>query len=375
MSADAVLNKMPTGEARSVDWWLVMCAMLLALLGLIMVYSASGIMAERFYGDKYLFFKKQGLSLVIGTALMCLCANVPRRALYGTTYLWILAALFLLAACAFTPLGVRINGAARWLKLGPVTLQPLEFAKLALVLYLAYFFARKQDLVRSFSVGFLPPFLATGLLCMLLLVQPDFGGAVFLAGILFFMCLVGGTRIIYLLLSLGFAGGAGWLLITSSPYRFKRLTAFLDPFKSAQAEGYQLVQSFYAFGSGKLFGAGFGAGRQKLFYLPEAHNDFIMAVVGEELGFFGLTLVMGLMAVLLWRAIRIAYRQEDLQDRFTGFGMALILAVGMILNLAVVLGTVPPKGVPMPFISYGGSSLLAAFACVGLLLNLSRSAR
>ncbi|MDD4952158.1 MAG: FtsW/RodA/SpoVE family cell cycle protein, partial [Desulfovibrionaceae bacterium] len=163
--------------------------------------------------------------------------------------------------------------------------------------------------------------------------------------------------------------------ISSSPYRFKRLTAFLDPFKSAQDEGYQLVQSLYAFGSGQIFGAGLGAGKQKLFFLPEAHNDFIMAVVGEELGFVGLSLIFLVIGFLLWRGFRIALDQDDLQDRFTAYGLVLILALGFMLNLAVALGAVPPKGVPMPFVSYGGSSLLVSFICVGLLLNLSRRAR
>ncbi len=356
------------------DWWLLISALLLAGFGIIMVLSASGIMADRYYGDSYLFFKKQALFGGLGALAMLAIARMPRKFFYNTTYLWVGGVALLLLLCVFTPLGVSAGGAKRWLRLGPVAVQPLEFAKPALVLYLAYFFSRKQEMVKTFSVGFLPPFFATGMLCLILLLQPDFGGAVCLAMILFFMCFVGGTRLIYLLLSFLFASGAGWLLITSSPYRFKRWTAFLDPFKSAQAEGYQLVQSFYAFGSGQLFGAGLGAGKQKLFYLPEAHNDFIMAVAGEELGFIGLSAVLLVIGVLLWRAFRVAYRQEDLQDRFTAFGMALVLALGSVLNLAVVLGTVPPKGVPMPFISYGGSSILVSFICVGFLLNLSRSA-
>lgn len=356
------------------DWWLLISAMFLAAFGIIMVLSASGVMAERYYGDSYIFFKKQALFAALGVLAMLAVSRMPRKFFYNTTYLWVVGVAVLLLLCVFSPLGVSAGGAKRWLRLGPVAIQPLEFAKPALVLYLAYFFSRKQEMVKTFSVGFLPPFFATGLLCLILLLQPDFGGAVCLVMILFFMCFVGGTRIIYLLLSLLFASGAGWLLITSSPYRFKRWTAFLDPFKSAQAEGYQLVQSFYAFGSGQLFGAGLGGGKQKLFYLPEAHNDFIMAVAGEELGFLGLSAVLLVIGVLLWRAFRVAYRQEDLQDRFTGFGMALVLALGSVLNLAVVLGTVPPKGVPMPFISYGGSSILVSFICVGFLLNLSRSA-
>jgi cell division protein FtsW len=355
------------------DYWLLFAALLLCGFGLIMVFSSSGIMAERFYHDKYLFFKKQAAFAVVGTGIMIFCARVKRGFFYGHPYVWAGLAVALLVACLL--FGSYAGGAKRWIHLGPVSIQPLEFAKPALVLYLAYFFARKQDMVqtRTFTVGVIPPFLATGVMSALLLLQPDFGGAMFLSVLLFFMCLVGGTRIIYLAGAAIAGGWSGWLLIASSPYRYKRWTAFLDPFASAKAEGYQLVQSLYAFGSGKFFGMGLGAGKQKLFFLPEAHNDFIMAVVGEELGFFGVSLIMLLMGFLLLRAFRVAFLQEDLLDRFTAFGMTLVLAVGATMNLAVVLGTVPPKGVPMPFISYGGSSLIVSFICVGILLNLSRN--
>ena len=366
------LNSKNTSAALGrIDPWLLTATLVLAGFGLIMVLSSSGIMAERVYGDKYFFFKRQFMFTGVGLIAMLLCMQIPRRLLYGMTYIWVIAAITLLALC-LSPLGVNVNGASRWIKVGPVNFQPLEYAKVALVLYLAYFFAKKQDLVKTFSVGFLPPFIVTGFLCGLLLLQPDFGGAVVLAGLLFLMCLVGGTRFSYLFISLMFATGAGWLLISSSPYRFKRWTAFLDPFASAQNEGYQLVQSLYAFGSGQIFGAGIGAGKRKLFFLPEAHNDFIMAVVGEELGFVGMSFFFLLIGFFLWRAFRVALKQTDLQDRFTAFGVTCVLALGMVLNLAVVLGTVPPKGVAMPFISYGGSSLTVSFICAGILLNLSR---
>jgi len=367
-------SKNSSAALGKLDPWLLTTTLLLGGFGLIMVLSSSGITAERDFADKYFFFKRQLMYTGVGLACMIACMQMPRKMLYGLTYVWVALAVIMLGLC-LTPFGVNVKGASRWISLGPANIQPLEFAKIALVLYLAYFFARKQDLVKTFSVGFLPPFIVTGFLCGLLLLQPDFGGAVVLAGILFFMCMVGGTRFSYLFISLLFGAGAGWLLITSSPYRLKRWTAFLDPFASAQNEGYQLVQSLYAFGSGQIFGTGIGAGKQKLFFLPEAHNDFIMAVVGEELGFFGMSLFFFAIGFFLWRAFRVAITQEDLQDRFTAFGITCILALGMVLNLAVVLGTVPPKGVAMPFISYGGSSLTVSFICAGILLNLSRTAK
>ncbi|WP_147822221.1 putative lipid II flippase FtsW [Salidesulfovibrio onnuriiensis] len=368
--------KLQTAQAAQaigrMDHWLLLATLLLAGFGLIMVLSSSGIMAERFYSDKYHFFKKQCVFAAAGLTVMFVASRLPRRYIYGMTYLWLFIVLALLVLCGLTPLGVRVGGASRWISLGAFNIQPLELAKPALVVYLAYFFAKQQDNVKHFSIGFIPPFAVTGLLCGLLMLQPDFGGAVFLSAILFFMCAVGGTRLSYLFTAGIFGGFLGWKLIASSPYRFKRWTAFLDPFASAQNEGYQLVQSLYAFGSGKTFGTGLGAGKQKLFFLPEAHNDFIMAVVGEELGFVGMSLFFILIAFFLHRAFRVAIQQEDLQDRFTAFGMTLVLALGFVLNLAVVLGTVPPKGVAMPFMSYGGSNLLASFICAGVLLNISR---
>jgi cell division protein FtsW len=251
----------------------------------------------------------------------------------------------------------------------------MEFAKIALVFYLAYFMSTKQAIIKTFSRGIIPPFAVTAVLCLLLLQQPDFGGAAVLAMLLFFMCLAGGTRLIYLTISAILALGAGGLLVMRESYRLRRMLAFLDPFKVAQDEGYQLVQSLYALGSGQIWGAGLGASKQKLFYLPEAHNDFIIAVFGEELGFVGMSLLFSLMALFFWRAMRVAFLQQDLRDRLTAFGLSLIIGLSMVLNMAVVMGVAPPKGVPMPFLSYGGSSLLATLICVGLLVNYSRTAK
>ncbi|EPR35131.1 cell division protein FtsW [Alkalidesulfovibrio alkalitolerans DSM 16529] len=370
MSAEA-----KTANALGVDWWLLAAGLLLAAFGLIMVLSASGIMAERFFGAKYHFFHRQALFCAVGAVCMAACAVIPRRVVHGGVYIWLALVIALFLATAFSPLGVEVNGAKRWLRLGPLSVQPLEMAKVALVLYLAYFFAGKQDKVQSFAIGFIPPFAVTGLLAMLLLAQPDFGGAAMLCALLFLMCLAGGTRFVYLFMTFALACGAAVMLILHSPYRLKRMLAFLDPFQDAGNTGYQLVQSLYAFGAGRITGVGLGAGRQKLFFLPEAHNDFLMAVVGEETGFLGVSVVFVLIGIILWRSFLTALRQDDLRDRFTAYGLTLVLGLGFLMNLAVVLGTVPPKGVPMPFLSYGGSQVVMSFVCLGLLLNLSRTAR
>ncbi|MDR0339000.1 MAG: putative lipid II flippase FtsW [Desulfovibrio sp.] len=356
------------------DWWFLAITAVLVIIGLMMVFSASGILAERMQADTYYFFKRQLLFAVESAIVLAVAAGLPRSVLHHAHYPALLISFVLLVLC-LSPLGDPAKGAHRWIGFGPLRFQPMEFAKIALVLYLAYFMSTKQGIVKSFSKGVIPPFLITGLMCALLLMQPDFGAAAFCAILLFIMCFVGGTRLIYLLASALIASGGAYLLVVAEPYRFRRLLAFRDPFADASDTGYHLVQSFYAFGSGGLWGEGLGAGRQKLFYLPEAHNDFIMAVMGEEAGFVGISLIFMLVAAFFWRGMIIALRQPDLRGRITAFGLLLVPAVSCVLNLAVVMGLVPPKGVPMPFISYGGSSLLGSLICVGLLLNLSRRAR
>ncbi|WP_084604416.1 putative lipid II flippase FtsW [Desulfonatronum thioautotrophicum] len=361
-------------RGEGVDFWLLSVALLLSGLGLVMVLSSTGIMAERFYADKYYFFKRHLVFLLIGLGVMSVAAVIPRQLYLRFTYLWLALAGVLLILTLVSPLGVQAGGATRWLSLGPIMVQPLEIAKVALVLYLASFFSRKQEMIRTFGIGFLPPVCITAMLCLLLLAQPDFGGAAALMLLLFCISFVGGTRLVYLGATSFMALMAGIFLVMSSPYRFRRWFAFLDPFQDAQDVGYQLVQSLYALGSGGWLGAGLGAGKQKLFFLPAAHTDFILAVIGEELGFIGVSVIFILFSVLLWRGLRIARLQDGLQERFIAFGMVLILALGALLNMAVVLGAVPPKGVPMPFLSYGGSSLVMSLLCVGVLLNLSRGA-
>lgn len=356
------------------DFWLLGLALILLGLGLMTLLSASGIVADRMYADPLYFFKRQIVFAALGIASMAIIAVLPRPLVYKLQYPALFLALVLLAL-TLTPLAATIKGAKRWLHVGPFSMQPMEFAKVALVMYLAYFMSTKQAIIKTFSRGVIPPFAVTGLFCLLLLGQPDFGGAAVLSLLLFFMCLAGGTRLVYLVISAILACGGAYLLVMHEAYRFRRLLAFLDPFKVAQNEGYQLVQSLYALGSGGLWGAGLGDSKQKLFFLPDAHTDFIMAIAGEELGFVGMTLIFLLLGLFFWRSMRVAFLQNDLRDRLTAFGLTLILGLSMVLNMAVVMGVAPPKGLPMPFFSYGGSSLLATFICVGLLLNISRTAR
>ncbi|MCL1985461.1 MAG: putative lipid II flippase FtsW, partial [Betaproteobacteria bacterium] len=301
------------------DWWMLALVVVLLGIGLIMVLSASGIVAEKMYNDKYFFFKKQTVFAAMGALALWCAALLPRSWLYRLQYPALFGAL-ILVLITLTPLAPKINGAKRWISLGGFSLQPMEFVKIALALYLAYFMSSKQDLVKTFSKGVIPPFAVTGLFCLLLLLQPDFGSAVVLAGILFFMCLAGGTRFVYLFVSLGMALAGALALVLTTGYRARRLMAFRDPFQDAHNAGYHLVQSLYALGLGGFSGVGVGASRQKMFYLPEAHNDFIMAVLGEELGFIGISLVMLLFVLLFWRCYRVIMGQHALRDRLSAFG-------------------------------------------------------
>ncbi len=365
------MKEVPLGP---VDWWMVALFLLLLCLGLLAVLSASGPSSQRMYGESYHFFQNQLRTLLIGSVLVAILCWIPRKIINKLHYVGILSIIVLLVLCLL--IGPTINGSQRWLDLHFMMLQPMEFARVALVLYLAYFMSSKQDMIKEFSRGLLPPSLITLTVCTLLILQPDLGGTVIMLALLFFMCLAGGTRGWYLMAIIILAALVVAVLIIMEPYRMARFMAFKDPFQDPQNLGYQIVQSLYALGSGGFLGRGIGNSVQKIMMrLPEAHNDFIIAVVGEEMGFVGITVIMILFALFLYRCYHVTIGQKDLRDRLSAYGLTLVIALSFLLNLAVVLDAAPPKGVAMPFFSYGGSSLLANMICVGLLLNYSRTAR
>ncbi|WP_298069059.1 putative lipid II flippase FtsW [uncultured Mailhella sp.] len=356
-----------------VDWWLVALFLLLLCFGLLAVLTASGPASQRTYGETYHFFHRQLITMLLGGVIVAWLCWVPRRFINRLHYVGIFSVIILLLLCLL--IGPTINGSKRWLDLHFMMLQPMEFTRVALVLYFAYFMSSKQSMIKEFSRGLLPPSLITLTVCILLILQPDLGGTIIMLALLFFMCLAGGTRGWYLVSVLILTALLVAGLIAVAPYRMARLMAFLDPFQDAKGAGYQIVQSLYALGSGGFFGKGIGGSIQKTGYLPEAHNDFILSVIGEEVGFVGITVIMVLFALFLYRCYRVALGQKDLRDRLSAYGLTLVIGLSFLLNLAVILGSIPPKGVAMPFFSYGGSSLLSNMICVGLLLNYSRTAR
>ena len=358
----------------TVDKWLFSATVGLALFGVVMVYSASAIIAVQENHSQFHYVLKQGVWTLIGFGAMFVMMKFDYQKLnrgwlvYG---LLIVTILLLLAVFAFPP----VNGARRWIKLSGFSAQPSELAKLSLAIFVAYVIERRAGDEGSFWKTFVPCMFALAIFAGLVAKEPDLGTALMLAIIAFAMCFAGGVRPKHLALAtvpaLLFVGK----MLIFTPFRMRRLVAFINPWADAQGTGYQVVQSLIAVGSGGQHGLGFAQGRQKLLFLPFAHSDFIFAVIGEELGLIGALIVIFVFAVFLWRGMRAALRAPDRFGMLLGIGIVVGIVAQALLNMSVVLALLPTKGIPLPFISYGGSSLVPTLAGVGILLNISQFAR
>jgi cell division protein FtsW len=285
----------------------------------------------------------------------------------------ILAVTCLLLVLVLIPsLGVVAKGARRWLRLGPISVQPAEMVKLVVVLYLAGYLAKKEGYITEFARGFLPPLLVVGLLAGLVLLQPDLGTVVVIGFVTLGLLFLAGARLVHLFGLVPFVLPAVAVLIWKSPYRLQRLMTFLDPMKDPTGAGFQVNQSFLAFGSGGLFGVGLGEGEQKLFFLPEAHTDFVLALAGEELGLVGTGAIMLCYAALVLKGFQIAARAREPFGRHLALGITLLLGLQALINAGVVTGMLPTKGLTLPLVSYGGSSLMVNLLAIGILLSVSR---
>jgi cell division protein FtsW len=355
----------------SPDYVLFLLVVLLLGIGVVMVYSASAILATERFGDPYFFLRKQCFWAVLGLAVLWGAMSVDYRRWRRFVLPLLAVAVGLLVLVLVPAFGQEINGTRRWLRWGPVSFQPTELAKLALVLYLADFLARRQARIASLWTGFLPPLLVTGTMAALILRQPDLGSSVALVAVVLCMLFVAGARWLHMALVGAAAMPVIALAVTGASYRLRRVFAFLDPWADPRGAGFQIIQSYLALGGGGLAGRGLGESKQKLFYLPEPHTDFIFAIVGEELGFVGAVVVVLLFGLVLWRGARIALRVADPFGALAAVGITAMLATQALVNLGVVVGLLPTKGLPLPFVSFGGSSLLVAMAGVGLLLNIS----
>ena len=371
---------MRTGEASAApkrgvpafDGLLLAAVLALVAIGAVMVYSASAIPASqsrRLGFDEFYYLKRQLVAAAVGGALLAGAIKLGHRRIAALAYPLLGAAVVLLLLVPLA--GKTAGGAQRWLALGPVQFQPSEAAKIALVLYLARSLARKQDKIRMFSIGLLPHLVVTGALIFLCLLQSDLGTGVILFLVLFAMLFAAGARVSYLLAAAIAAAPIAWHLVKSTPYRYARVVAFLDPERYRTGPGFQLWESLLGTASGGFLGQGLGQGKGKLFYLPAAHTDFIAAVIAEEAGLLGVLLLVGLFAVVVWRGVRAALNASDPFGCYAALGITALVGGQALVNLAVVFGLLPTKGLTLPFVSYGGSSLLTLLAGAGVLLSVS----
>ncbi|MGH7354434.1 MAG: putative lipid II flippase FtsW [Candidatus Rokuibacteriota bacterium] len=356
------------------DMWLFGAAVILLSAGVVMVYSASAIVAADRFHDPYFFLKKQVFWALLGAGGLWLAFRVDYRRLERWVLPTLVVAAVLLVVVLIPPFGQAINGTRRWIRLGAVSFQPAELAKLALVLYLAAFLARRREALEDFRRGLLPPLVVSGGLAALVLLQPDLGNCVTLVTLTFALLYLAGSPVRHLGWALAPALPLVALAVWAAPYRIRRVTAFIDPWSDPRGSGFQIIQSWLAFGNGGLVGQGIGASRQKLFYLPEAHTDFIFAVIGEELGFLGAAAVVLLFTVLVWRGLRVGLRAPEPFGAYLALGITMLIATQTLVNLGVVTGVLPTKGLPLPFISFGGSALVMTMTSTGMLLNISQHA-
>ena len=358
------------GRSREMDRTIFTVTVILLAVGIAMVFSASFAKSLDDAGDPFYFFKRQLLWAVLGVPVMWVFSHieypywrqVARPALYST----------LLLLVAVLLIGAARGGAVRWIDFGFFSFQPSEWAKFALCIYFAHYFAERGPRVQDFWQGLGPWLLVMGAVAGLIMLQPDLGTTLAIGGMAVLMAFLAGARLRHLLALGALAVPALVLAVTQSDYRWKRITAFLDPWADPQGTGYHLIQGLLALGSGGWFGLGFGLSRQKIWYLPEQHTDFIFAVLGEELGLLGTLTVLALYAVLIWRGYRTAATAPDTFGALLAAGITSVVAIQVVVNIGVVTATLPITGITLPLISYGGSSLVVTLAGIGILLNISR---
>jgi cell division protein FtsW len=359
-----------------IDWWLFAIAACLAMFGAVMVYSASAMIAlkETEGASQFTYFYKQfgftlaGLMVMFATSKIDYRWYQDTRIVYG---LLIITAVLLLAVFGFP----AINGARRWIRFSGISFQPSEIAKIALPIFLAYFLTKNEKLIGDLKETVLPCAAVLGGLGALIMLEPDLGTTMVLCAVFVAVYFAAGAKWMHILLTIGSLLVVGVAALILSPWRMKRLFAFLDPWENSADGSYQVVQGLYAIGSGGVLGEGFAKGQQKLFYLPYPYSDFIFAVVGEELGLVGTLAVVIAFGLLLWRGTRAALLAPDRFGMLLGIGIITGIVVQALFNISVVISILPAKGIPLPFISYGGSSVLLTLFAVGVLLNLSQHAR
>ncbi len=364
------------GKGRTApDFLMILSTLALLAIGVVMVYSASAVTAFHDYGDSYYYLKRQLIFATLGLIAMYFTLNTDYWVWKKFAKAGLILCFALLVIVLVPGVGVVRGGARSWLGIGSLGIQPSEFMKLAMILFLAKLLAEQQGKITHFTQGLLPPLALVGAAFGLIMLQPDLGTGAVLVGASMIVIFIAGARLSHIAW-LGAAGLAGMVaLIAAAPYRLKRITAFLDPWQDPLGAGYQAIQSLYAIGPGQLVGLGLGLSRQKYNYLPEPQTDFIFSIIAEELGFLGGMTVLMLFTLLIWRGYRTALTAADTFGSFLAAGITSIIAVQVVINIGVVIGMMPVTGITLPLISAGGSSLTLMLTALGLLLNISRYAR
>jgi cell division protein FtsW len=359
--------------SKRIDPLIVGITLALSLGGLVMVFSASGVMAENKFTNATYYLQRQIVWMLLGFGVLVVGSFIDYR--QWKQWIPVVVGGCIVGLLLVLAVGPQINGARRWLALGFFSIQPTEMAKLAVVLYLAAFLSNPQRRVTDWQRGFLPPVAVVGIMCGLIVVEPDLGSTVVISLVFVGMMYLAGARVRHL----AYLGGPLILgvgaLIWMSPERWERMTTFLNPFADRQGAGYQLVQSILALENGGLFGVGLGQGKQKLMFLPEGHTDFVLALVGEELGLIGTCGLLALFAILVCKGFRVAALAPDLFGRYLALGITMLLGIQALINAGVVSGLLPTKGLTLPLVSYGGSSLLVTMLALGILLSVARQGR
>ncbi|HAA43739.1 MAG TPA: stage V sporulation protein E [Ruminiclostridium sp.] len=355
------------------DFLIFMTVLLLLSLGTIMVFSSGAPHAyHHMQGDTYHFLKRQLVYLPIGLFAMFVTMNIDYRKLGKLSPLLLIGSIGLLVLVLVPGIGAVYNGARRWINIGGQTVQPSEFAKLAVILFFSHSLSKRREKLKYFFRGLFPYLILLGIFAALLMKQPHLSATLVICSVAAIILFCAGAKIRHFVL-LGVPAVAGvFALVITSPYRYKRLVSFLDPWSDPQGGGWQVVQSLYAIGSGGLFGRGLGKSLQKFLYIPEPYNDFILAVLAEELGFIGVFTVLLLFLIFIWRGIKISINAPDVFGCLLATGITSLIAVQVIINVAVVTSSMPVTGMPLPFFSYGGTSLVFLLSGIGILLNISK---
>ncbi len=355
------------------DIFLGVVTISLVVIGIVMIYSASAVMALEKYGNSLIFFRKQLIWALLGMIALLIMIRYDYHKLQKKSRLLLGISGMLLVLVLTDLFSSTIKGDIhRWIRLGPLGFQPSEIAKICVIIYLAGFIDRKQSKITNFKKGVMPALMVLGLFCLLILKEPDLGTPILLATVGFLMLIMGGAKFWHLSVLFLSSLPIVYFSILNTPYRRQRILAFLQPLADPRGISYQINQSLLALGSGGIKGVGLGSSTQKLLYLPEPHTDFIFPIIGEELGFLGAVVIIGLFVLFVWRGTRIAVRAPDLFGNLLASGITFMIGLQALINIGVVTACLPTKGLPLPFLSFGGSSLFCAMLGVGILLNISK---